>query len=39
MSGRLPDDITISLRDPNVLDPLLKVVEHHTEAVELGSKE
>jgi type 2A phosphatase activator TIP41 len=33
MSGRLPDDVTISLRDPNVLDPLLDVVEHRTEVV------
>ncbi|KAG9254945.1 TIP41-like family-domain-containing protein [Emericellopsis atlantica] len=37
MSGRLPDDVTIGLRDPNVLDPLLKVVEHRTEAVDLSS--
>lgn len=36
MTGRLPDDITISLRDPNVLDPLLKVVEQKTEAVNLA---
>ncbi|KAF4124198.1 hypothetical protein GMORB2_5914 [Geosmithia morbida] len=35
MTGRLPDDITISLRDPNVLDQFLKVVEHETEAVHL----
>ncbi|PNP80233.1 hypothetical protein FNYG_06476 [Fusarium nygamai] len=33
MSGRLPDDITIALRDPNVLAPLLPLVEHRAEAV------
>ena len=35
MSGRLPDDVTISLRDPNVLDPLLKLVEQRTESITL----
>jgi type 2A phosphatase activator TIP41 len=33
MSGRLPDDITIALRDPNVLAPLLPLVEHRAEAL------
>ncbi|KHN96217.1 TipA protein [Metarhizium album ARSEF 1941] len=33
MSGRLPDEITIVLRDPNELDPLLDVVQHKTEAL------
>ncbi|KAJ6446391.1 TipA protein [Purpureocillium lavendulum] len=33
MSGRLPDDVTIGLRDANVLDPLLNVVTQRTEAV------
>jgi type 2A phosphatase activator TIP41 len=37
MSGRLPDDVTISLRDPNVLDPLLQVVEHRTEIINFNS--
>ncbi|KAM0434413.1 hypothetical protein ACHAPT_003509 [Fusarium lateritium] len=37
MSGRLPDDITIALRDPNVLAPLLPLVEQRTEAVKLGA--
>lgn len=37
MSGRRADDITISLRDANVLDPLLRVVEQRTEAVDLSS--
>ncbi|KAM4054722.1 TIP41-like family protein [Hirsutella rhossiliensis] len=35
MSGRLPDDVTIGLRDPNVLDPLLAVTERRLEAVNL----
>lgn len=35
MSGRLPDDITIGLRDPNILDPLLKTIEHKVQAVSL----
>ncbi|OAA43084.1 TipA protein [Metarhizium rileyi] len=33
MSGRLPDDITVALRNPNELDPLLDVVEHKTEGL------
>lgn len=33
LSGRLPDDITVALRDPYTLDPLLKVKEQKTEAV------
>lgn len=37
MSGRLPDDITIALRDPNVLAPLLPLVEQRTEVVKLGT--
>ncbi|KAJ4170191.1 Tap42 interacting protein [Fusarium falciforme] len=37
MSGRLPDDITIALRDPNVLAPLLPLVEQRTEAVKLNA--
>ncbi|KAF7563824.1 hypothetical protein G7046_g333 [Stylonectria norvegica] len=37
MSGRHPDDITVALRDPNVLAPLLPVVEHRSESVNLGS--
>lgn len=37
MSGRGLDDVTISLRDPNTLDPLLKVVDHRLESVNLGS--
>ncbi|TQV94595.1 hypothetical protein V2A60_005624 [Cordyceps javanica] len=36
-SGRLPDDITIGLRDPNILDPFLKIVEHRNESVLLNS--
>jgi type 2A phosphatase activator TIP41 len=35
LSGRLPDDVTIGLRDPNVLDPLLPIVEQWTEAISL----
>lgn len=35
MSGRLPDDITICMRDPNMIDPLLTVVEHSTDAIQL----
>ncbi|PHH82452.1 hypothetical protein CDD82_5950 [Ophiocordyceps australis] len=34
-SGRLQDDVTVALRDPNILDPLLSVIEHHTDAVSL----
>ncbi|KAM3464627.1 hypothetical protein MY5147_006711 [Beauveria neobassiana] len=34
-SGRLPDDITVGLRDPNLLDPFLKTVEHRNESVSL----
>ncbi|KAL2693995.1 hypothetical protein Neosp_000565 [[Neocosmospora] mangrovei] len=37
MSGRLPDDITIALRDPNVLAPLLPLVEQRTEAVKFST--
>ncbi|KAM5351515.1 hypothetical protein ACJ41O_004238 [Fusarium nematophilum] len=37
MSGRLPDDITIALRDPNTLAPLLPLVEHRAEAVNPAS--
>ncbi|CAH0026824.1 unnamed protein product [Clonostachys rhizophaga] len=33
MSGRLPDDVTIALRDPNILDPLLTVTKQMTDAV------
>jgi type 2A phosphatase activator TIP41 len=33
MSGRLPDDITIALRDPNILVSMLPVVEHDIEGV------
>ncbi|ROT35994.1 type 2A phosphatase activator TIP41 [Sodiomyces alkalinus F11] len=36
MSGRLPDDITIALRDPNILAPLLPIVEQRIEEVRLG---
>ncbi|ODA82794.1 hypothetical protein RJ55_01303 [Drechmeria coniospora] len=36
MSGRLPDAVTVGLRDPNVLDPLLAVVHHKTEIINLG---
>ncbi|KAH6897031.1 TIP41-like family-domain-containing protein [Thelonectria olida] len=36
MSGRLPDDITVALRDPNVLAPMLPFVEQRREAVNLG---
>ncbi|EGX94351.1 TipA protein [Cordyceps militaris CM01] len=36
-SGRLPDDITIGLRDPNILDPFLNIVEHRNESVTLKS--
>ncbi|OAA74142.1 TipA protein [Cordyceps fumosorosea ARSEF 2679] len=36
-SGRLPDDITIGLRDPNILDPFLKTVERRNESVSLKS--
>ncbi|KAH7023497.1 TIP41-like family-domain-containing protein [Ilyonectria destructans] len=35
MSGRLPDDITIALRDPNLLAPMLPFVEQRREAVNL----
>ena len=37
MTGRLPDDITASLRDPNVLDPMLQIVEQRTEAIQLST--
>lgn len=37
MSGRLPDDITVGLRDPNVLDPLLPIVEQTIEAMKLAA--
>ncbi|KAL6910555.1 TIP41-like family domain-containing protein [Trichoderma evansii] len=36
-TGRLPDDVTIALRDPTALDPLLQVVEHRVEAVSLAA--
>jgi hypothetical protein len=32
-----PDDVTTGLRDPNMLDPLLKVVEQRIEAVEFAA--
>ncbi|PHH61832.1 hypothetical protein CDD81_7935 [Ophiocordyceps australis] len=34
-SGRLQDDVTVALRDANILDPLLSVIEHRTDAVNL----
>lgn len=37
MSGRLPDDITVCLRDPNVLSPLVPVVETRLESINLRS--
>lgn len=37
MSGRLADDITIALRDPNVLDPLLAIKEQTIETINLAS--
>ena len=36
MSGRLPDDVTVSLRDSNVLAPLLPIVDQHLEGVDLS---
>ncbi|KAH8175831.1 TIP41-like family protein [Sarocladium implicatum] len=36
-SGRLPDDITVCMRDPHALDPLLPVVEEKIESVRLGA--
>ncbi|KAK4074837.1 uncharacterized protein Triagg1_4986 [Trichoderma aggressivum f. europaeum] len=38
-SGRLPDDITVALRDPNALDAFLEVVEHRIEAVSLAAQQ
>lgn len=35
MEGRLPDDIVIALRDPNVLMNLLPTVEREVQAVSL----
>ncbi|CAM1505545.1 Fc.00g111820.m01.CDS01 [Cosmosporella sp. VM-42] len=37
MSGRRPDDITIALRDPNVLDSMLPIVDQRREEVNLGA--
>ncbi|KAJ2966963.1 hypothetical protein NQ176_g9898 [Zarea fungicola] len=39
LSGHLPDDITIGLRDPNILDRFLKVVEVKNEVVGLRMRE
>lgn len=36
MSGRLPDDITIALRDPNILAPMLPIVDQKIEVVSLA---
>lgn len=36
MQGRLPDDVTIGLRDANTLDALLPIVEQRIEAVEFS---
>ncbi|KAF4581862.1 hypothetical protein GQ602_006486 [Ophiocordyceps camponoti-floridani] len=36
-AGMLADDVTVALRDPNQLDPLLSTVEHQTEAVTLSA--
>jgi hypothetical protein len=33
MSGMLPDDIVVSLRDPNIIAPLLPTVERQIEEV------
>lgn len=33
MEGRLPDDITIALRDPNLLMNLLPTVERQVQSV------
>ncbi|KAG5980055.1 hypothetical protein E4U55_004438 [Claviceps digitariae] len=38
LSGLSPDEITIAMRDPNQLDPLLGVVEHRTEEVHLPAE-
>ncbi|OTA02005.1 type 2A phosphatase activator TIP41 [Trichoderma parareesei] len=38
-TGRLPDDVTVALRDPNALDPFLNVVEHRIEAVSLAGQQ
>ncbi|KAL2111815.1 hypothetical protein VUR80DRAFT_9295 [Thermomyces stellatus] len=37
VSGRLPDDVTIALRDPNILSPLIPIVESRLEGVDLKS--
>ncbi|RDA84528.1 hypothetical protein CP532_1495 [Ophiocordyceps camponoti-leonardi (nom. inval.)] len=34
--GLLPDEVTVALRDPNQLDPILSLVEQTTEAVNLS---
>lgn len=39
LSGRLTDDITTALRDPNVLDPLLHTVDQRADAIILASVE
>ena len=36
LSGRLTDDITTALRDPNVLDPLLHTVDQRADAIILA---
>ncbi|KAG6017075.1 hypothetical protein E4U54_008453 [Claviceps lovelessii] len=36
LSGLSPDEITIGMRDPNQLDPLLGIVEQRTEEVRLA---
>ncbi|SPO02800.1 related to TIP41 - negatively regulates the TOR signaling pathway [Cephalotrichum gorgonifer] len=35
MTGTLPDDLTIALRDPNILAPLIPIVESRLESVNL----
>lgn len=35
MEGRQPDELAICMRDPNLLDPMLALVEQRTEAVSL----
>ncbi|KAG6222801.1 hypothetical protein E4U34_001225 [Claviceps purpurea] len=37
MSGLLPDEIIIGMRNPNELDPLLEVVEHRIEDLHLAA--
>jgi hypothetical protein len=37
MTGLRPDEIIVAMRDGNQVAPILKVVEHHVESINLAA--